>query len=68
MTSYLNVRADELQIGDMVRGRGKLACNVEDHPTLDGFVTAVFEKSGEETPLTLLRAKQIMRVRYAEDE
>ena len=62
--AYLNVRADELNIGDEVRGRGRLSCNIEDHPTLEGFVLAVFDE-GE---LVMLPATRILRVKCDDDE
>lgn len=68
MSDYLHVFAEDLQIGDSVRGRGRLSGNVEDHPTLEGFVTAIFEKGGEELPLVVLGAKQVMKVRYVEED
>ena len=65
--SYVHVAAEDLQIGDLVRGRGRLACNVTDHDTRPGYVVAIFEKKEEET-LVVLRADSTMRVRCEDEE
>lgn len=62
---YLNVQANELNIGDVVQGRGRVARNPEDHETLSGYVTVVFEKRDDEK-VEILKGKALMRVRCEE--
>ena len=67
MSSYVNVRVEDLNISDLVKGQGKLIRDVVDHETLEGFVTAVFERKGMDH-VKILRAKQTVQVRIDEED
>lgn len=66
MSTYIHVTADELHIGDLVKGRGKLARDVEEHTALEGYIVAVFERKGEEK-VAILRADATMQVRCSDE-
>ena len=62
MSTYVTVNAEDLQIGDLVKGRGRLARDVEEHTRIDGYIVAVFERRGEER-IQILLADAEMQVR-----
>lgn len=66
MSTYVTVNAEDLQISDLVKGRGRLARDVEEHTKLEGFVVAVFERRGVESVL-ILRADAEMQVRLIDE-
>lgn len=66
MSTYVTVDAEDLNIGDLVKGRGRLARDVEEHTALEGFVVAVFERRGVESVL-ILRADAEMQVRLSDE-
>lgn len=62
--SYVNVAAEDLNIGDLVKGKGRVLREVYDHDTMSGHVVVVFEKvkDGSEH-LAVLRSKSLICVR-----
>lgn len=64
MSAYVNVSVDDLQIGDCVPKLGRLCQNISDHPTLEDYVVAVFERRDEEK-VVLRRTGTIMQVRVS---
>lgn len=66
MSTYVNVSAEDLNIGDLVKGKGRLARDVTEHDTLEGFLVAVFERRGEER-IVLIQSDATFQVRCADD-
>jgi len=61
MSTYLNIPAEELNIGDYVKKRGRVIREVVDHERIPGYVVVVFEKRREDV-VAVLRGTANMQV------
>lgn len=64
--TYVHVAAEDLNIGDRVRGLGRVTSVPFDHDTMPDRVVVPFELRGEER-LMVMRAKRELRVRCEEE-
>lgn len=65
-TEYVSVSVEELQLGDWVKGRGRVSIVPYDHPTQDEYVMVEFTRRGE-TRLLGFRNDAVLSVKLVEE-